>query len=384
MCSLFAINKDKKHIKINILGIKLRLKRLFDSEIYKTFMTKKVEPNTILITEFNGSHYETIPGLCKYCTDFGYNVDVLTREPAEGIFQDFPLDKVRVYECNEKTFDKIYKNFDFSEYERIIYNSKRVYYNKKQFSLEGFDLSKVYNIKKGKKDNIYLQHHIDKLNETPNDKQIILANPANMEEFEKLVVNSHYFKENVNTNRDKNEITNFISIGELSKNRRNSSLLIDAVKELNQKGIKNFKVTIIGVGKLEDIPEEIQYYFEILGRVDYQKMFEKLEQSDFILPLLDPNIKSHKRYMDSGTSGSFQLIYGFNKPCIIHKTFADIYNFDNSNSIIYPENEFLANKMIEAVELKNSEYLELETNLSKLVQSIDIKSRKNLKSFLDN
>ena len=113
-------------------------------------------------------------------------------------------------------------------------------------------------------------------------------------------------------------------------------------------------------------------------------MFEKLEQSDFILPLLDPNIKSHKRYMDSGTSGSFQLIYGFNKPCIIHKTFADIYNFDNSNSIIYPENEILANKMIEAVELKNSEYLELEANLSKLVQSIDIKSRKNLKSFLDN
>lgn len=384
MCSIFAINKDKKHIKINVLGIKLRLKRLFNKKIYQAFMTKKVEPNTILIPEFNGSHYETITGLCKYCTDFGYNVDVLTREPAEGIFDNFPLKKVRVFECNENTFDKIYKNFDFSKYERIIYNSKRVYYNKKQFSLEGFDLSEVYNVKKGKKDNIYLQHHIDRINETPNDKQIILANPAKIKELENFVVNCHYFKENINTNRDKNNITNFISIGELSKTRRNSSLLIDAVKELNQKGIKDFKITIIGVGKLEDIPKEIQKYFEILGRVDYQTMFEKLEKADFILPLLDPNIKAHKRYMDSGTSGSFQLIYGFNKPCIIHKTFADIYNFDNSNSIIYSENEFLANKMIEAIELKNSEYLELETNLSKLVQSIDIKSRENLKNLLDN
>ena len=88
---------------------------------------------------------------------------------------------------------------------------------------------------------------------------------------------------------------NFISIGELSEKRRNSYLLISAVKNLHNLGINNFKITVIGRGKIDELDSDIQKYFEVLGRVDYQTMFQKLNESDFILPLLDHELESHKR-----------------------------------------------------------------------------------------
>lgn len=152
------------------------------------------------------------------------------------------------------------------------------------------------------------------LDETPNDLQIVLTNPARKPDLNNRIVNCHYFKNNQNNISNKNIITSFISIGELAKHRRNSSLLTNAIKELDSQGVSNFKITIIGKGELESIPLEIRHYFNILGRVDYQTMFSELEKSDFILPLLDPNIESHKRYINSGTT-TIIFVFNFNKSC---------------------------------------------------------------------
>lgn len=380
---MLSIDKDKTYLKIDCFGI--NLKRFFYKKIYETFLSKEVKPNTVLIIEINGCHHETIPGLCKYFLELGYNVDVLTREPAESIFDGLTLSNLRVYECNEKTFDKIYKNYDFSKYDRIIYNSKRVYLKNKKSPPEGLDIADGLGIQRqGKNKSIALQHHIDKYENTESDTQIILANPAHKTELNDFIVNSHYFKENSNVIRDKNNIVNFISIGEFSKNRRkNFSLLINAVDTLQKQGLSNFKITVIGRGKKKEIPFRLRKYFNILGRVDFQVMFNALEKSDFILTLLDPNIESHKRYMAGGTSGTFQLIYGFLKPCLIHKTFADIYDFTDKNSIVYEKNDDLAMSMKNAIELSQDEYNELQNNLNQKVKTIEEISKNNLKRILN-
>ena len=119
-----------------------------------------------------------------------------------------------------------------------------------------------------------------------------------------------------------------------------------------------------------------------MGRVDYQTMFQKLNESDFILPLLDPEVESHKRYMDSGTSGTFQLVYGFNKPCIIHKTFADIYGFNEQNSIIYNNNERFVEAMQKAINITNDEYKSLQEALTKITKAIENNSIHNLQHIL--
>ena len=379
-----VVCRDNKHIKINFFGIKLNIKHFVNQQIFRKFMKKKVLPKTILLIELNDCHYETMPHLCKYCLDCGYNVDILTRDPAEKIFENFVSQKVRVYECNYVTFDKIYKNYDFSVYERIIYNSKRIYQKKRQSSCNGFDISECYKqVKKGRNKNIFLQHHIDKYYETPNDLQIILANPSKRIDLNNKIVNCHYFQECTReVIQNKNDIVNFISIGELSNQRKNTSLLINAVKYLHSNNITNFKITIIGRGCLENVSNDISGYFNILGRVDYQIMFDEIRKSDFILPLLDPEIDAHRRYMDSGTSGTFQLVYGFLEPCIIHKTFADIYDFNEHNSLIYEQNQDLANSMIKAINMKQEEYINLQNNLKEKVKKIENQSLENLSNIL--
>lgn len=105
-------------------------------------------------------------------------------------------------------------------------------------------------------------------------------------------VNPHYFGEINRTS--KNPIyTNFLMVGAIEPERRNCSLLIDAVKYLDSKNLSNFKIIVIGRGDIGVIPDKLKKYFEILGRVSYDVMYSKMETSDFFLPLLDPLNEEH-------------------------------------------------------------------------------------------
>lgn len=379
---IFSIEKNKDRIIYKFLGLKLKTK-FFDKKNYNLFLKHEIEPKTILIIEINDCHMETIMGYSKYLIELGYNVDIIIRGDAESAFSSINKDFVNIFEVGKIAFDKIFKFYDFSKYERIIYNSKRVYFKKNDIDGEGLDIEEYYNsIPSGKNENIYIQHHIDKINEFYKHNQIVLANPSKKVELNKYVVNPHYFGEFKLKNFKNKNIVNFISIGELSYRRRNSSLLISIAQNLHNLGVSNFKITIIGRGEIDAINYEIQKYFNILGRVDYQTLFKKLNEADYILPLLDPEIEFHKRYIESGTSGIFQLVYGFNKPCIIHKIFADVYGFDEKNSVVYEDNNKLLEAIQKAICIGNEEYKLIQNNLAKTTKDIKDISVKNLQNIL--
>ncbi len=375
---LFSVKKDNIHLTYSFLGIKLKVNLPFNRKLYNKFKNHKIEPHTILIIEANNCHWEIIPGLVKYLNELGYNVEVLTRFEPKNIFQN--NSDITCFECNRKTFDKIFNTFDFSKYERIIYSSKRVYFKKNDMNIDGYDLSEYFPfIAKGQKDNIYLQHHINKLDETPNDKQIVLANPSKLPELNNRIVDLSYYGDIEITPKNP-DYTNFITVGELIKKRRNVPLLIAAIKKLHNAGYRNFNVTIIGNGDIEDIPSDIKGYFNILGRVDYPIMFEHLKNSDFILPLLDPDW--HKQYLTDKVSGTFELIYGFQKPCIIHKLFADAFDFDDTCSLVYEQNDEFADKMIEAINLDGDKYLEMQSAIAVKADKLREISKNNLEMLL--
>ena len=385
----FKIQNEKKNVVFNFLSYRLRFKHFLNRKLYNAFKNKKIEPKTILILEYNDCHFETMTGLMKYCLDLGYKVDILTRRNPEKMFDNVSFLGVRIFKANEKTFDKILKNFDFSSYERIIFNSKAFYEGKKEGIKKGikkeiYDISEVLNpIPKGKKENIYLQHHLEFLKpENKKAREIILANPSKDKALENLVVNCNYFQKETNKKIQKNDIVNFISIGELSKKRRNSALLIKAIFELYKKGFRNFKVTIIGNGNMETLPSGLLEHFDVLGRIDYQSMFEEIKNADFILPLLDPTLKEHERYLSLGTSGSFQLAYGFLKPCVLHGAFAKVYDFTNENSIIYEKNEDFVLALQKALEMENKDYQTIVQNLKTKKEKLNEKSLKNLSDIL--
>lgn len=91
------------------------------------------------------------------------------------------------------------------------------------------------------------------------------------------------------------------------------------------------------------------------------------ENADFFLPLLDPENKALERYLNAGTSGTFQLVYDFN----------------DGNSIVYAKNDTLSQAMKTAIDKNATEYSSLQNNLKSLVQEIEKFSSENLKGMLN-
>ena len=371
MKNILSIEDEFKHLKIVFCGIKLRIPHPIDRKLMKEFVSHTVEENTILLVEANNCHKETLVGYYKYLRELGFNVEILLQGGDEGVFCRIN-EPVKIWSFKEHDLERLLQKNVLKKYERLMFNSK-ILYKRDEVDIKSF----LPKLKSGKKQNIFVQHHIENFNK--DDIQIILANPEHRPDLEEFVVNPHYFGEVKIT--PKNEVVNFITVGELNPKRKNCQLLISAVENLVSSGITNFKITVIGRGEMTDIPENIAQYFDIKGRLDFPTMYKEIEDADFFLPLLDPNIEAHKRYLTNGTSGSFQLIYGFLKPAIIQKTFADTYSFSEANSIIYTNNAELAEKMNYAISLNNDTYKTLQNSLEKLRTFINESSIKTLKNL---
>ena len=369
---IFSVTYERKHVLLRLCGLKIRRKYGVNKNAVKNFIQHEIAENTVLLIELNECHKETLPGYYKYFRDLGFNVEFLVCGDSDGVFSRLN-DDIKVWEMHFADLRYILKTFDFSKYKRIVFNSRIIYTPKE------VDLKRVIrHIPEAQEPNIYVQHHIDKMFKYPN--YIILANPGKVAEQDKLVVNPHYFgRINITP---KNEITNFISVGELSKKRRNTALLLDAVSKLIANGVEDFKITVVGHGNIADIPENIKPFFDIKGRVSYDSMYDLIERADYFLMLLDPEIEAHKRYLKGGTSGSFQLVYGFLKPCIINQIFAETYGLSKDDSFIYRENTELCKAMNDAINLDSDAYSIMQNNLEHKADGIQEISYNNLRSML--
>ena len=98
------------------------------------------------------------------------------------------------------------------------------------------------------------------------------------------------------------------------------------------------------------------------GRLDSEDTYTLIEESDFFLPLLDPTLKKNRDYLQFLTTGSKQIVTGFKKPWLINEEFANVYGFDDKNSIVYKENE-LFEAMKKAINLSGEDYKGLQNNL---------------------
>ena len=112
-------------------------------------------------------------------------------------------------------------------------------------------------------------------------------------------------------------------------------------------------------------------------------MYKELEKADFFLTLLDPDNPEHDRYITTGTSGSFQLIYGFAKPCLINKKFATLHGFNDENSIIYEKNSDFTEVLKKAIDMPANDYNMMQNSLKSYAYSLYQMSIKNLKEILE-
>jgi hypothetical protein len=377
--------EKRKYKELRILGIKAYWKCNTKTEnTLKTLLKSEGKENKIVIIEANNCHGENIPTFLKYLKELGYSVDLIITKKVHKENPMYNISKDLISECyilEPADIGIFVSSNKIKEYDYCILTSQILYYGfLANTPLSFFDVFENY--KKPKYGYIVMEHHLDRINKDLLLENRVLGitdfnNPNNSLPF----VNTNYFGD-FKIRKNKNKLTTFISVGAIEGYRRNCSLLVEAVEELVKTGITNFKVIVVGAGKIEYLPDNIKNHFEILGRVSYKTLFEKIQQADYFLSLLDPTNIEHERYIKYGTSGSFNLIYGFNKPCIIAEKFANVHHFNTQNSIIYTYNNELKNKMLEAINQSDEEYTKMCESLSETVENINKKSFDNLKSIL--
>ena len=339
---------------------------------------KEINKNEILIIENYNFHGECIPGFVKYFQDLGYkNIDILINIKLNKLRPlNIPYfnNKINIFEYPSHIIDDFITSGMCNFYKICLFNSLEYEFNRTRLYL--------YNKHKFKK--LIVFHTLYNIKE----KDILNYNIIVLKKFQTNIpvyeVNPHFFGEYKFHN--KSIITNFIVVGSIQSNRKNFLILFDCIEKLINYKIFNFHVTIVGLimeNKLKQLFNKtyLSKYVTFTGRIPYDTMYKYISESDFFLPLLDP--KQHKLYLSEKTSGSFQLVYGFNIPIIIQKIFAEKYGFNNSNSIIYENNDEFFNNLNYSINMKNDEYIYLKNNLEKMKNNIEKKSLENLKLILN-
>ena len=370
---LFALRDEIKQNKKELL---------YAPNFLQLALNADIKENTVLIVEMNDGHSETLPGYVKYFWDAGYNVDLMINPllAKEKAFCRFQNKNFRLFEITQEQFST-YISFDkIKQYKKIFVSSHIVYdavgwHN----CLDLFD-----NLYKCKDKLLFMEHHLDRLNAEFADKKRVFQ-LAELPDFlsKAPMINPHYFGK-INITSNNTVKINFIVVGWIAGFRRNYNLLLNAVSELHNKGIRNFKITHIGrKGSLDNIPLHLQKYFDMKGYQNFDVLYDCMEKADFIMALLDPDNPEHDRYIKNGTSGTFQYVYGFLKPCIIQEKFASVHKFNNENSIIYEYNEDLSSAMETAIKMNQKEYIKLQSNIKTVADEIYNKSLANLKETLE-
>ena len=343
----FKINNlESKILKVN------NLENIFNCDI---------KSPTILIFEPNDYHYECTPGFTKYFIDLGYNVDIIMKSKRQDTFCLFEIkEKIRIFNFNNLTqINYYYKNLTliFNKYNYILVQttdvSKKNLYEELKFFKMKNTIFVLHNIKFGK----YLG--ISKLYNQ--NKIWSIANFSNA-----LQVNPHYFG-NIKI-KNKNNITKFFITSSMGRNYTN---LVLSCEKLIKENLK-FEIIVIGWCKQfrrKLIPKKIRNNFKFKYQVSYSELYHEVENSDYIIINLDPNNKKEEQYKTLQATGSAQLSYGFSKPVLINKFFANIYGMNSNNSFLF-DNSNLYNVMYDAIVLSDEDYKQKQNNLIRLSEKI--------------
>ena len=401
--ALFKILNDREYLRLIFFGIKITFK-INHENINKIAWWIPVRkwrdkfrskfPNLDLRTQikFNNSvvlwepskysHGEILTGFAKYLLDLGYEVYIFCNPDRykEKLFCRFRNKHLHFNKISEAEILDSYYHNQLKKCKSIIITTVR-----NVLETESNYEQKLELFPENIRNKILLVEHDIK---APVDKEfirddIITIFKPNYKNIITNVVNPHYFG-NIKITPKNKGITKFVAVGEINSYRKNYFQLIEAIEKLYKNKYSNFKFYFIGNNSENiNIKPELNQLIIMTGRLNFEDMYNKIEEADYILPSLDPDNDEHNRYITTGTSGSFQLIYGFIKPCIIHKKFADYYNLNDKNAIVYNNNQDLYDKLIYSINIDSNKYKSLQQNLQKLSKSIYNQSINNLKNLIN-
>lgn len=396
--NIFSIRNRNGRKNITFLGIKIKFKTKklkkkinkpsksspsFEQDGVVEFLdfslNVNIRENSILMVETNACHGEVLVGMAKMFMDLGFNVDVIfsKKEKQLNLFEKLTDKRLRCFTGTPESIRYILFSYKVQKYKYVYINTDIVGCNNKA-SLEYFN-----DILLPQNRIIQFCHRLESINPELY-KGVNLLNLANLPCTKGLsysTVSPHMYYEV--KEKQKNEFVKFVVVGNIQAKRKNFDLLIRAMEQLVKKKVNNFKVTVIARdGNFDFLPLEVLPHLDFKGCLSYPDMWKKIEESDFVLPLLDPDNKDHERYITCGASGSFQLVYGFRKPCLLASKFANLYSINSDNSIVYETNEEFVNAMYRAIQMNNDEYQAMTKSLAQTADELYSKSLNNIANIV--
>ena len=112
----------------------------------------------------------------------------------------------------------------------------------------------------------------------------------------------------------------------------------------------------------------------------FAQLYRHVESCHYVLPLLC--LIQQQRYMTTGSSGVFQLIYGFHTPPVVHEAFARHYGLGKGGSVTYESSGDLAQGMMAAIAMSPWEYSVMAAVVAERADAIYARSLSNMKKAL--
>jgi hypothetical protein len=205
-----------------------------------------------------------------------------------------------------------------------------------------------------------------------------------------------FFTDVIDINHIKSDNIRLLTIG----NSADYELLNEAYWKLNKYERK--KIHIKHIGGVPNRPDSLKGYvylgvvrilsifilkyrrcknIEYVGRLDFPHMYTEIQNSDFLLVLLDDRNESHRRYIKESTSGVRQLILGFLKIGIMNQTIAENYNFNEGTYIGYKSGN-LVDSLRRAININQKEYSNMVSELKRNSEKIYGIHKSNLKKTI--
>ena len=226
---------------------------------------------------------------------------------------------------------------------------------------------------------IFVFHHLNYLLSVPAEIKLKKNQIWSLGNFNTAIqVNPHYFGDF--KLKKKSKITRFFITSTIE---RNYKYLISELEKIKDENLE-FHVVVVGkwnTFSYHNISAKLIDNFIFRYNISYLELYTEVINCDFIIINLDPNNKNDVEFKKTRVSGSLQLAYGFLKPVIINKDFAEIYKFNADNSFIY-DNQNLNKIMKSAINLGNKNYKKMQANLKILANKIYKDSLNNLKNSL--
>lgn len=379
-----------------------RIKNYFISRNNYIHIKNTNTNSNVLIIELNeDGHSELFASDVNYFQELGYNKIDLICHP--NLKNENPLclyDKNKlpnVFAINQYYVHKLMKENYFKKYKYIFINSAIYYKFISSTSKKARNLLDEFIDNKNKFNNDFkiLSYTHSKFLESKNhydDSNIFVLYDYLTKDTNFTSLSPIYFTDNIK--KQKKDKIVFSVFGWVIEDCRNYKLLFETFERLIKNNINNFELYIIGIfsrsycegsnnkyGK--KLYKKYKKYKNIhfTGRASNNEMYNIALQTDYVLFLLDSKLEKHLDYISKKASGTIGLTLGFNMIPIIEKDFADIYGFNNNNSIIYEDND-LYNAMLTAINNSKDQYSKMEIALSKMQREIMDKSKQNLLNAL--